>query len=126
MGLQALLVQSRGADSMGQLGALPTPECRTKWFIPSDVRAERYLTDSPWDDEVIGDRTAEEYMGTRLGHPDRVWVLDERPEKDSPSDQLSSVGVACGRLGKVAKCQAEEFLATMSARWTGIGGQGAL
>ena len=35
---------------------------------------QRFLTDSPWDDEVIIGRL-QEYLGTRLEHPEGVWVL---------------------------------------------------
>ena len=36
---------------------------------------QRFLTDSPWDDEVIIGRL-QEYLGTRLEHPEGVWALD--------------------------------------------------
>ena len=72
-----------------------------------------FLTDSPWDDEVIIGRL-QEYLGTRLEHPEGVWVLDG---SDFPKQGRKSVGVArqyCGRLGKVANCQAGMFLAYVS------------
>ena len=74
---------------------------------------QRFLTDSPWDDEVIIGRL-QEYLGTRLEHPEGVWVLDG---SDFPKQGRKSVGVArqyCGRLGKVANCQAGMFLAYVS------------
>ena len=67
--------------------------------------------DSPWDDEVIIGRL-QEYLGTRLEHPEGVWVLDG---SDFPKQGRKSVGVArqyC--LGKVANCQAGMFLAYVS------------
>ena len=74
---------------------------------------QRFLTDSPWDDEVSIGRL-QEYLGTRLEHPEGVWVLDG---SDFPKQGRKSVGVArqyCGRLGKVANCQAGMFLAYVS------------
>ena len=74
---------------------------------------KRFLTDSPWDDEAIIGRL-QEYLGTRLEHPEGVWVLDG---SDFPKQGRKSAGVArqyYGRLGKVANCQAGMFLAYVS------------
>ena len=102
--LQALLVQSgerRNAENLSET-------------VPGSARGmQRFLTDSPWDDEVIIGRL-QEYLGTRLEHPEGMWVLDG---SDFPKQGRKSVGVArqyCGRLGKVANCQAGMFLAYVS------------
>ena len=83
--------------------------------VPGSARGmQRFLTDSPWDDEVIIGRL-QEYLGTRLEHPEGVWALDG---SDFPKQGRKSVGVArqyCGRLGKVANCQAGMFLAYVSS-----------
>ena len=74
---------------------------------------QRFLTDSPWDDDAVIGRL-QEYLGTRLEHPEGVWVLDG---SDFPKQGRKSAGVArqyCGRLGKVANCQAGMFLAYVS------------
>ena len=59
--LQALLVQSgerRNAENLSET-------------VPGSARGmQRFLTDSPWDDEAIIGRL-QEYLGTRLEHPGR-------------------------------------------------------
>ena len=102
--LQALLVQSgerRNAENLSET-------------VPESARGkQRFLTDSPWDDEAVIERL-QEYLSPRLGHREAVWVLDG---SDFPKQGRKSVGVArqyCGRLGKVANCQAGMFLAYVS------------
>ena len=113
--LQALLVQSgerRNAENLSET-------------VPGSARGmQRFLTDSPWDDEVIIGRL-QEYLGTRLEHPEGVWVLDG---SDFPKQGRKSVGwpAVLREAGpKVAGCQAGMFLAYVSPG-TGIGGQGAV
>ena len=59
--LQALLVQSgerRNAENLSET-------------VPGSARGmQRFLTDSPWDDEAIIGRL-QEYLGIRLEHPER-------------------------------------------------------
>ena len=89
--LQALLVQSRGAaqrrESIGD-------------GFPESARGmQRFLTDSPWDYEAVIGRL-QEYLGTRLEHPEAVWVLDG---SDFPKQGRKSAGVArqyCGQAGQ--------------------------
>ena len=102
--LQALLVQSgerRNAENLSET-------------VPASARVmQRFLTESPWDDDTVIGRL-QEYLGPRLGHPEAVWVLDG---SDFPKQGRKSTGVArqyCGRLGKVANCQAGMFLAYVS------------
>ena len=102
--LQALLVQSgerRNAENLSET-------------VPASARAmQRFLTESPWDDDTVIGRL-QEYLAPRLGHSEGVWVLDG---SDFPKQGVKSVGVArqyCGRLGKVANCQAGMFLAYVS------------
>ena len=102
--LQALLVQSgerRNAENLSET-------------VPASARAmQRFLTESPWDDDAVIGRL-QEYLAPRLGHPEAVWVLDG---SDFPKQGRKSVGVArqyCGRLGKVANCEAGMFLAYVS------------
>ncbi len=63
--LQALPVQSgerRNAENPSET-------------VPASARGmQRFLTDSPWDDAAIIGRL-QEYLGSRLGHPEAVWVL---------------------------------------------------
>ena len=64
--LQALLVQSRERRNAENLSEA----------VASSPRVlQRFLTESPWDyDMVIG--RLQEYLGPRLGDPAGVWVLD--------------------------------------------------
>ena len=102
--LQVLLVQSgerRNAENLSESVSL------------SARALQRFLTESPWDDDTIIGRL-QEYLGPRLGHPEAVWVLDG---SDFPKQGRKSAGVArqyCGRLGKVANCQAGMFLVYVS------------
>ena len=114
--LQALLVQSgerRNAENLSET-------------VPASARGmQRFLTDSPWEDDVIIGRL-QEYLRSRLEHPEAVWVLDG---SDFPKQGRKSAGVArqyCGRLGKVANCQAGMFLAYVSPTGTGSDGQTAV
>ena len=102
--LQALLVQSgerRNAENLSEM-------------VPASARVmQRFLTESPWDDDAVIGRL-QEHLSPRLGHPEAVWVLDG---SDFPKQGRKSAGVArqyCGRLGKVANCQAGMFLAYVS------------
>ncbi len=78
--LQALLVQSgerRNAEHLSEA-------------VPESARGmQRFLTDSPWDDDaVIGRR--QEYLAPRLEHPEAVWVLHG---SDFPKQGRKSAGV---------------------------------
>ena len=102
--LQALLVQSgerRNAENLSET-------------VPASARAmQQFLTESPWDDDGVM-YWLQEYLAPRLERPEAVWVLDG---SDFPKQGSKSVGVArqyCGRLGKVANCQAGMFLAYVS------------
>jgi len=102
--LQALLVQSgerRNAENLSET-------------VPESARGmQRLLTDSPWDDDAVIGRL-QEYLAPKLEHPEGVWPLDG---SDFPKQGRKSAGVArqyCGRLGKVANCQAGMFLAYVS------------
>ena len=102
--LQALLVQAqerRNAENLSESVGI------------SAQAMQRFLTEARWsDDTVIG--RLQEYLAPGLGHPEAVWVFDG---SDFPKQGRRSAGVArqyCGRLGKVANCQAGMFLAYVS------------
>ena len=114
--LQALLVQSgerRNAENLSET-------------VPASARAmQRFLTESPWDDDTVIGRL-QEYLGPRLGHPEGVWVLDG---SDFPKQGVKSVGVArqyLGRLGKVANLPGPNVPGLRQPAGTGPGGQAAL
>ena len=71
---------------------------------------QRFLTESPWDDDLVMGRL-QEYLGPRWGDPAGVWALDG---SDFPKPGVKSVGVSrqcCGALGKIANCPAGRFVA---------------
>ena len=102
--LQALLVQARDRRNAENLSE----------SVGISARAmQRFLTEARWDGDAVVGRL-QEYLAPRLGHPEAVWVLDG---SDFPKQGRKSAGVArqyCGRLGKVANCQAGMFLAYVS------------
>ena len=102
--LQALLVQAQERRNAENLSESVGISARVM---------QRFLTEARWcDDTVIG--RLQEYLAPRLGHPEAVWVFDG---SDFPKQGRKSAGVArqyCGRLGKVANCQAGMFLAYVS------------
>ena len=104
--LRALLVQSqerRNAENLSE-------------SVGVSARAlQRFLTEARWDDGAVIGRL-QEYLAPKLAHPEAVWVFDG---SDFPKQGRKSAGVArqyCGRLGKVANCQAGMFLAYVSPR----------
>ena len=102
--LQALLVQARERRNAENLSE----------SVGISARAmQRFHTEARWDGDAVVGRL-QEYLAPRLGHPEAVWVLDG---SDFPKQWRKSAGVArqyCGRLGKVANCQAGMFLACVS------------
>ena len=108
--LRALLVQSQDRRNAGNLSESVGVPARAM---------QRFLTAAPWDEDAVMGRL-QEYLAPRLGHSEAVWVLDG---SDFPKQGRKSAGVArqyCGRLGKVANCQAGMFLAYVSplgGRW---------
>ena len=62
--LQALLVQSgerRNAENLSET-------------VPASARVmQRFLAESPWDDDTVIGRL-QEHLGPRLGHLEAVWV----------------------------------------------------
>ena len=55
---------------------------------------QRFLTDAPWDDDVVLGRL-QEYLGSPLGHPEAVWVAGDDAFGMSPSfwEGLSALGM---------------------------------
>lgn len=87
--LQALLVQSherRNAENLSEA------------VVASPRSLQRFLTESPWeDDRVIG--RLQEYLGSRLADPQAVWVLDG---SDFPKQGVKSAGVSRQYCGSTA------------------------
>ena len=114
--LQALLVQSgerRNAENLSET-------------VPGSARGmQRFLTDSPWDDEVIIGRL-QEYLGTRLEHPEGVWVL-ERQRLSQAGEEVGGSGPAVLReAGEGGQLPGGDVPGLCQPVGTGIGGQGAV
>ena len=102
----ALLVQSQERRNAENLSETVTASPRV---------LQRFLTEARWDDDAVIGRL-QEYLCSRLEHPQAVWVLDG---SDFPKQGVQSAGVArqyCGALGKIANCQAGVFLAQVGPR----------
>ena len=88
--LQALLVQSGGRRNAENLSET----------VPGSARSmQRFLTESPWDDDAVMKRL-QEYLAPRSEHPEAIWVLDG---SDFPKQGRKSVGVARSTAGVWAK-----------------------
>ena len=76
---------------------------------------QKFLGQSPWDHEPLLDELVRQ-VGTALGEPDGVLVLDPSA---FPKKGTESVGVQrqwCGRLGKLDNCQVGLYLGYVSRR----------
>ena len=103
---QALLVQSQERRNAENLSETVTA---------SPGVLQRFLTEARWDDDAVIGRL-QEYLCSRLEHPQAVWVLDG---SDFPKQGVKSAGVARqygGALGKIANCPAGVFLAQVGPR----------
>ena len=102
--LQALLVQSgerRNAENLSET-------------VPGSARGmQRFLTDSPWDDEAII-RTAAGVPGNPAGASGRGVGAGRQRLSQAGTEVAEVARQYCGRLGKVANCQAGMFLAYVS------------
>jgi SRSO17 transposase len=75
----------------------------------NDQRFQHFLSKSPWDEDAVIDKLAQEANGHIGGHPDSCLLLDETAIVKKGA---KSVGVArqyCGELGKVDNCQVAVF-----------------
>jgi len=74
---------------------------------------QRFLSEAPWPSARVIDRLQAQ-VGRRLSEPGGVFIIDG---SEFPKQGQKSVGVTrqyCGRLGKVANCQAGVFLSYAS------------
>ena len=102
--LQALLVQPgerRNAENLSET-------------VPESARGmQRFLTDSPWDDDAVIGRL-QEYLGTRLEHPEGVWVLDG---SDFPKQGRKSAGMFLAYVSPLGRALVDKRL-YLPESWT--------
>ena len=114
--LQALLVQSgerRNAENLSET-------------VPASARVmQRFLAESPWDDDTVIGRL-QEYLGPRIGHPEAVWVLDG---SDFPKQGRKSVGSGPSVLreaGQGGQLPGRNVPGLCQPAGPGLGGQAAV
>ena len=102
--LQALLVQDqerRNAENLSE-------------SVGISARAmQRFLTEARWSDATVIERL-QKYLAPRLGHPEAVWGAGRQRLSQAGEESAGVARQYCGRLGKVANCQAGMFLAYVS------------
>ena len=114
--LQALLVQSqdrRNAENLSESVGV------------SAQGVQRFLTEAPWDDDLVMGRL-QEYLGPRLEHREGVWVLDG---SDFPKQGVKSVegGEAVLRqTGEGGELPGGYVLGLRQSVGSGVGGQAAV
>ena len=86
---------------------------------------QRFLTDSPWDDEVIIGRL-QEYLGTRLEQPEGVWVLDGSDFPKAGEEVGGSGPAVLREAGEGGQLPGGDVPGLCQPVGTGIGGQGAV
>jgi SRSO17 transposase len=70
---------------------------------------QHFLTNSPWDDQLVVDQVADDVNKLIGGRPDSCLIIDET---GLPKKGNKSVGVSrqwCGQLGKIENCQVGVF-----------------
>jgi SRSO17 transposase len=75
----------------------------------NDQAYQHYLTNSPWDDQLVGDQVADDTNKLIGGRADSCLIIDET---GLPKKGNKSVGVSrqwCGQLGKIENCQVGVF-----------------
>ena len=74
-----------------------------------DQSLQNYLTNSPWDENLVIDQVASDTNGLIGGGDDSCLIIDET---GIPKKGKKSVGVSrqwCGELGKTENCQVGVF-----------------
>ena len=70
-----------------------------------DQALQNFLTNSPWNDQMVSDQVSEDANQLIGGRRDSCLIIDE---SGFPKKGTKSVGVArqwCGQLGKLENCQ---------------------
>ena len=106
------------------LGSGATPRICRRRFTASARVMQRFLAESPWDDDTVIGRL-QEYLGPRIGHPEAVWVLDG---SDFPKQGRKSVGVArvLREAGQGGQLPGRNVPGLCQPAGPGLGGQAAV
>ena len=83
----------------------------------NDQRFQHFPSQSPWDEDAVIDRLAQEANGHIGGQPDSCLLLDETAIVKKGAKSVGIASQYCGELGKVDNCQVAVFAVLAHSSW---------